>query len=43
MVGDVALPGERVRAASAEFTPVDKKDPNPLVEAGSKRQIKGNT
>jgi hypothetical protein len=31
-----------VRAASAEFTPVDKKDPTPLVEAGSKRQFKRN-
>jgi hypothetical protein len=28
----------RVRAASAEFTPVDKKEPTPLLEAGSKRQ-----
>ncbi|HAX77519.1 MAG TPA: transposase [Cyanobacteria bacterium UBA11372] len=35
-------PKDRVRAASAEFTPVDKKEPTPLVEAGSKRQIKPN-
>jgi putative transposase len=33
-------PLDRVRAASAELTPVDKKEPTPLVEAGSKRQSK---
>jgi hypothetical protein len=30
--------GKIVRAASAEFTPVDKNPPSGLVEAGSKRQ-----
>ena len=35
-------PKDRVRAASAEFTPVDKKEPTLLAEAGSKRQIKRN-
>jgi putative transposase len=35
-------PKDRVRAASAEFTPVDKKELAPLAEAGSKRRIKRN-
>ncbi len=36
-------PVERVRAASAEFTPVDKKMPSSLVETGSKLRVKRNT
>ena len=46
--GRKAMPGlentseNLVRAASAEFTPVDKQEPTPLVEAGSKRQFKRN-
>ncbi len=32
-----------VRAASAEFTPVDKKEPTPLVETGSKHRIERHT
>ncbi len=33
-------PNDRVRRATSEFTPVDKKEPTPLDEAGSKRQNK---
>ena len=33
-------PSDRVRRATAELTPVDKKRPTSLVEAGSKRQNK---
>ncbi|GET37670.1 RNA-guided endonuclease InsQ/TnpB family protein [Microseira wollei] len=33
-------PKDRVRAASAEFTPADKKEPTPKVETGSKRRVK---
>ncbi len=33
-------PSKRVRRATAELTPVNKKEPAPLVEAGSKRQNK---
>ncbi|GET40330.1 hypothetical protein MiSe_51390 [Microseira wollei NIES-4236] len=30
----------QVRRATAELTPVDKKEPTPLAEAGNKRQNK---
>jgi putative transposase len=30
---------QKVRLAQSEVTPVDKKEPTPLIEAGSERQI----
>jgi len=42
MPGLENTPENLVRAASAEFTPGDKLEPTPLVEAGSKRQFKRN-
>ncbi len=42
MPGLENTPENLVRAASAEFTPVDKKETTPLVEAGSKRQSQRN-